>query len=93
MKRRILNSPIIDYAYEIYNEEEVQTYLIVKGENDTIQACKYCTFYLSMYGDALLQKLEGKGYLPMNEIKEKYTLSEIQVHPKQKIKWKKRKRP
>ena len=57
----IKTNNIIDYAYEIIDDEIIQTYFIVK-DNDIIKAKKKHVFYISMYGLIFIQKLEGKGY-------------------------------
>lgn len=85
-----MKKQILDYVYDIHENEEIQTYSIIKEENDSIQALESDRFYLSIYGDAFIQKLEGKGYISMDEAKEKYQTLDIPIKKKQKIKWKKK---
>lgn len=89
MKKKNLNSPILDYAYQITNED-VETFLIIKNSDNSIGLMKDQHFYLTILGDRLIEKLEGRGYISMDEVKEKYP--NIDIQPKKKVKWK-RKRP
>ena len=85
----IKTNNVIDYAYEIIDDEIIQTYFIVK-DNDIIKAKKKHVFYISMYGLIFIQKLEGKGYKEINVIKQKYNLDDIPVIEKAKMKIKRK---
>ena len=50
----IKTNNVIDYAYEIIDDEIIQTYFIVK-DNDIIKAKKKHVFYISMYGLIFIQ--------------------------------------
>lgn len=85
MKKRILQSPILDYAYNII-EDDVQTYLVVKNKDTSISIIEHQHFYLAILGDRLIQKLEGKGYITLDEVKQKYQISDIKEKTKVKNK-------
>lgn len=87
MKRKILTSQVLDRAYEIINDD-VRTYLVIKSKDNTISIIEHQHFYLQILGDKLIQKLEGKGYLPLKEIEQKYEITIMRK--KDKIKQKKK---
>ena len=76
---------ILNYAYERKDEEIVQTYVVTK-ENENILLIPLQKFYFSILGEKTIEKLTCRGYLSLEEVKEKYTDFKI----KENIKIKKR---
>lgn len=76
---------ILDYVYERKDEEIVQTYEVTKNEEDIVYLSPLQHFYFSILGEKTIEKLEGKGYLSMEEFNEKYHGKSIEKIP-QKIK-------
>lgn len=72
---------ILDYVYEHENEEIVQTYAVTKNEDNIIYLSPIQHFYFSILGERTIEKLEGRGYLSMEEFKEKYPDTNIEKIP------------
>ena len=83
-KRQALQ--ILEYVYERKNIEDVQTYLLVKTDSELFLT-PLQHFYFSILGDKTIDKLVARGYLSIEEIKQKYQIDSIK---KQNIKIKKR---
>lgn len=75
---------ILDYVYERQNEEDVQTYKVTKTEEDVILLSPLQHFYFSILGERTLEKLEGRGYLSMDEFNQKYGDFKIETAPQKK---------
>lgn len=82
MKKKL---QVLDYAYEKENEEDIQTYILIK-ENETHLLIPNQHFYFSILGEKTIDKLIARGYLSMEELYQKYN-NNIE---KQKAKLKKR---
>lgn len=82
----IRNQPkdILDYVYERQNEEDVQTYEVTKIDEDVILLSPLQHFYFSILGERTLEKLEGRGYLSMDEFNQKYSDFKIETAPQKK---------
>lgn len=77
---------ILDYVYERQNEEDVQTYTLIK-EKESLLLIPDQHYYFSILGEKTIEKLVVRGYLSMGELQKKYTNEEIK---KQAVKVKKR---
>lgn len=75
---------ILDYVYERQNEEDVQTYKVTKNEEDIILLSPIQHFYFSILGERTIEKLEGRGYLSMDEFNQKYGDFKIETAPQKK---------
>ena len=80
MKKKL---QVLDYVYEKENEEDIQTYILIK-ENETYLLIPKQHFYFSILGEKTIDKLIARGYLSMEELYQKYNNIE-----KQKTKLKK----
>ena len=72
---------ILDYVYERQNEEDVQTYKVTRNEEDIILLSPLQHFYFSILGERTIEKLEGRGYLSMEEFYQKYDSYKIETTP------------
>jgi len=72
---------VIDYVYERIEEEIVQTYEVTKTEEDIVYLSPLQHFYFSILGEKTIEKLEGKGYLSIEEFNEKYSGNTIEKIP------------
>lgn len=69
---------ILDHAYEIVNEEDINLYAIVKVE-DTLSRVLDGHLYWSVRGEYTIYRLQSRGYLSMEQVYQKYGVSEIPV--------------
>lgn len=81
MKKRI-PAPILEYVYEREDSENIQTYFLIKSES-TLLLISHQHFYFSILGEKTIEKLTARGYLSIEEVKQKYNIDFIE---KQKIK-------
>lgn len=77
-KRAQMNHCILDYAYEIKNNEDVNTYAI-QEQNGQIIRHFMDHYYLFVLGEKTIEKLRGRGYLSMEEVYQKYQVPEIPI--------------
>ncbi len=77
-RRAQMNHCSLDYAYEIKNNEDVNTYAI-QEQNGQIIRFFMEHYYLFVLGEKTIEKLRGRGYLSMDEIYQKYQVTEIPI--------------
>jgi len=66
------NNDILDYVYERQTDEDVQTYSVTKNDQDVILLSPLQHFYFSILGEKTIEKLEGRGYISIEEFYQKY---------------------
>ena len=77
-KQPRVNGRFLTYAYEIDNDEIVKTYMIAENEGQMYRILNG-KYYLCVLGDQTIYKLECRGYLFMEEVYQKYGVSEIPI--------------
>lgn len=83
-KCRLINNSkteVIDYVYERQSEEDIQTYSAIRNEQDIILLSPLQHYYFSILGERTIEKLEGKGYLSIEEFNQKYEGSTVERAP------------
>ena len=73
---------ILHYTY-FYEDFYIKTYAIIK--KDTYYKIYLNRFNYLWHGDMILEKLQGKGYIPIDDVLEKYGLSWIPDYNDPKI--------
>lgn len=73
---------VLCYAYELFNEEDVYTYQIEKRNEELIRI-RMEHYYYFILGEKLIEKLKGRGYVSMEEVYQKYQVTEIPIEKKE----------
>ncbi len=69
---------ILCYAYEIVNSEDVNIYKIRRSDEQIVRTL-IDHYYLFVLGQKTIEKLQWRGYLSMEEVYQKYQVTEIPI--------------